>query len=308
VTSAGILPINSHAIVRTMNFLKYLPLLLVFLLVSCSGPDAHPPSGDLDMPLITSQDLTNAAADAQTLEEVVNGSVSPGTVLTRLGTNLKTLARLQQEAEGQLAYATLDDADSLRAYVRPAGTTSVMLTGWNDPYDDYAGTELVYDAGSMDPDDDRFVVVGADGARWRRMVTSELYPVSTLVFRSVSGSWAVSATGAVSNATVGSKVRFSIPAPIGRSIKEIQLRMETADPTYHGQISLVLATNLADAAVIAGPVVSGDVPGQKVLVISGLDAPVATTSGSRYFLEFENIGGAAGTRNVLAAYYRLDAV
>lgn len=46
------------------------------------------------MALVTLADLTDAAVDAQTLEDVVNGGPVPGTVTSRLGRSLKTIAKI----------------------------------------------------------------------------------------------------------------------------------------------------------------------------------------------------------------------
>lgn len=55
------------------------------------------------MPIITEQELIDAQVDAQALEDVVNGDASPGVVTTRLGGDLKTLARIQSESEGAVS-------------------------------------------------------------------------------------------------------------------------------------------------------------------------------------------------------------
>lgn len=50
------------------------------------------------MPPITEDQLNNASLDAAALEAVVNGPAVPGTVETRLGQELRTLARLEADA------------------------------------------------------------------------------------------------------------------------------------------------------------------------------------------------------------------
>jgi hypothetical protein len=53
------------------------------------------------MPVVSKQQLENAALDATTLQTVVNGSASPGTVTSRLGTPLLTLAKIIDDLAGQ---------------------------------------------------------------------------------------------------------------------------------------------------------------------------------------------------------------
>ena len=55
------------------------------------------------MPIITEQELIDAAADAQTMEDVVNGSAVSSPVTPRLGGSLKTLAKIQEEIEASMS-------------------------------------------------------------------------------------------------------------------------------------------------------------------------------------------------------------
>ena len=52
------------------------------------------------MAYITEQDLINALADVQSIEDVVNGPADPGLVTTRLGRTIKTFARLEVDSVG----------------------------------------------------------------------------------------------------------------------------------------------------------------------------------------------------------------
>lgn len=53
------------------------------------------------MTVVSKEQLENASIDAQTLEQIVNGSASPGTLNSRLGTPLKTLAKIIEELANQ---------------------------------------------------------------------------------------------------------------------------------------------------------------------------------------------------------------
>lgn len=55
------------------------------------------------MAVVTLQELNEASVDVATLEAFINGPASPGTVTTRLGQVLKTLARIQGEVQAAAA-------------------------------------------------------------------------------------------------------------------------------------------------------------------------------------------------------------
>ena len=56
------------------------------------------------MGYVTEQQLADAAADCDSLEAVVNGGASPGTVTTRLGAVIKTISRVIQDIYARLTF------------------------------------------------------------------------------------------------------------------------------------------------------------------------------------------------------------
>lgn len=208
------------------------------------------------MAIVTLQELEDAAADALTLEEVVNGAASPGTVTSRLGTELKTLARLQAEAQGELSYATLDDADALRAYTRGAGVASVVLLGRAAPFDGL-GALWGYDAGSSDPDDGVTVLVGADGARWRLLGRGfEWHDVNfSAGYRVTAGSPVLNATSGLLEFPATGTVELDLAMPLTAALQRVRLRVKGS--STDAEVTLSLARRRDAATVVLVPPESG---------------------------------------------------
>lgn len=78
------------------------------------------------MSVVTKQQLENARLDTVTLEAVVNGAATPGTVTSRLGTNLLTLAKVIQNLSsvdiGESAAAEINRTIELSKFKAAAAT------------------------------------------------------------------------------------------------------------------------------------------------------------------------------------------
>lgn len=80
------------------------------------------------MAVVTKEQLENAAVDAQTLEDVVNGGVGDSPIVTRLGQNLKTMAKIQAD----LDIETTKARDWAISPTSPDGTTNKSAKSYSE--------------------------------------------------------------------------------------------------------------------------------------------------------------------------------
>jgi hypothetical protein len=76
------------------------------------------------MSLVTQADLDNASADLQTLADVINGPISPGLVMSRLGASIKTLAKAIDDISNTLNLAAIQSTVTTAAANAAAAVTA----------------------------------------------------------------------------------------------------------------------------------------------------------------------------------------
>jgi len=79
--------------------------------------------------ILTQLQLSNAALDTTTLSDVLNGSATPGTVTSRLGQALKTIAKLQADIAADISTAvTAGLVKTTQPVTSASNTTTIDLT------------------------------------------------------------------------------------------------------------------------------------------------------------------------------------
>jgi hypothetical protein len=261
------------------------------------------------MAVITKQELEDVAVDALSIEQFVNGDATPGTFTTRLGTDLKTIALLQQEVQGALSYAVLDDAPALRGYTRGAGVVAIQLRGWATEFDGRPFM-MVYDAASGASDDGRDVIVGADTARWRRLPNQKaersLNASTRLV---IGGTWTAGSSGLVTESVSGSNAAIQIPRLTpGHRISNLRVRCQCAGST--SMMTVVLGSRIginAAVTVVGTPTAtSSAVVGTEQDVNHVLSLIVADNT--QYFVRLQTTSGGALDRTLTGVWYTVEDV